>query len=276
MSRQNHKRMPYTRNPNPAHSVTPTKRNPNPQTTQLVGRKELIHAVSTPVFKSLPFEEVEDLVSQRQREVAYIRRCILPDLGDDGKPLAARNFLNMAPATGSHRKHFDELMNDESTRCFFVLGLSMGKLLEIENPRYCVNAISQLLEEFSYFTSSYASRSLRSTLGIKEFVITGDEPMTTGIFSQNGQVVFQFLDLPQVPQFCDRRTILHALLSIVYLIYERFLDVPEERFRKRLSLIDSKMAKLIFAPVVDILAALCKSETDAAFDDLLGSLNQLV
>merc|ERR1719403_762841 len=103
MSRQNHKRMPYTRNPNPAHSVTPTKRNPNPQTTQLVGRKELIHAVSTPVFKSLPFEEVEDLVSQRQREVAYIRRCILPDLGDDGKPLAARNFLNMAPATGSHR-----------------------------------------------------------------------------------------------------------------------------------------------------------------------------
>jgi len=228
----------------------------------------------TPGFTN--FEEVEDLVTKRKGEVSYLRRCILHDITEGGKQDSRRHFLNMSPAEGTHRNHIDQIVNDEQARCFFLLGLSLGKLIEIKDPRYCVNALAQLLEEFSYFTSSAASRTFRGTLQISEFEITSEEPMKVGIFNQGGQVVFQFFDTPRVPQFVDRRQILHGICSIVFLLYNRFLEVPEERFRKHLVKLDAQISKLVISPIVDTLTTLSKIETDLAFDSLLGTLERVM
>merc|ERR1719499_1608492 len=230
--------------------------------------------VSTPGVQD--FEEVEELVRKRQGEISYLRRCILPDITEVGKPNSGRHFLNVSPAEGSHRNQIDQIVNDEQARCFFSLGLSLGKLLEFDDPGYCINALSQLLEEYSYFTSSSASKSLRRTYQVASFEISADEPIRVGIYSQGGQVVFQFLDTPRVPQFVDRRQILHGICSIVFLLYKRFLQIPYERFRKHLKKVDSQISKLVIAPIVDTLAVLSKEETSLAFDGLLATLERVM
>jgi len=90
------------------------------------------------------------------------------------------------------------------------------------------------------------------------------------------EVVFQFFDTPRVPQFVDRRQILHGICSIVFLLYNRFLEVPEERFRKHLVKLDAQISKLVISPIVDTLTALSKIETDLAFDSLLGTLERVM
>ena len=194
---------------------------------------------------------LEQLVTKRQQQIAYLRRSHLPDLDYSGQQKEMNqywlNTMKMTPYV------LNEVMSKSSkTLGWFCLGMSMSKLLDSNTGPMLVNSFIQLMEEFQYAFGNRIAGGfayLRAKNLEDKVDVNSNSPIKPVIWKQNNKVVYQFLDIPHcLPDEMDYCLIVYSMTSVLYLLYSKFLDptCSNEKWRKAIENLDLKISVCIF------------------------------
>jgi len=133
-----------------------------------------------------------------------------------------------------------------------------------------------LLEEFVFEFGGRAAAGyayLRAKNLAEKSDMNDNEPIKPAIFKENNQVVFQFLDTPTLPPGIDYCLTIHGLMSVLYLLYAKFLNpsCSHEKWRKAIEIIDQKISLIILKPITDVMTNLTADMVNSEIDELLPS-----
>eukprot|EP00483_Globobulimina_turgida_P013081 UN13105 len=234
-------------------------------------------APNTNVSKAL-----EELVHKRQQQLAYLRRTHQPDVDfkdtdNYGQSSFWLNTISVDPPTINA-----EMKNESRKLCgWFCLGTSLSKLLEIEDHTVLVNSFIQLIEEFSYqfVARIHAGFSyLRSKNLQDKFDLNSSQPIKPIIWKRDNKVVFQLLQTPTLPEGLNYCLIVYSMVSIIYLLYSKFLHqvCSSEIWRKAIETLDEKISILILKDLTDVLTKLTYQSVEKQINEIMpGKENNL-
>mmetsp|Transcript_54627 Transcript_54627/g.87320 ORF Transcript_54627/g.87320 Transcript_54627/m.87320 type:complete len:242 (-) Transcript_54627:55-780(-) len=218
---------------------------------------------------------LETLVHKRQQQIAYLRRTHQPDVDFNdvqnfGQSSFWLNTINVSPVIIN-----TEMQNEQrKLNGWFCLGTSLSKLLDIEDHLILVNSFIQLMEEFSYQFGQrmHASFSyLRSKNLQDKFDINANQPIKPIIWKRDNKVVFQLLDTPRLPEQLNYCLVVYSMLSILYLLYSRFLhpQCSNETWRKAIENLDEKVSTLVLKDLTDVLTKLTSDLVEKQINDVM-------
>jgi len=182
---------------------------------------------------------LEFLVQKRTKTLSYIQRLY------EGKV----HWMNLVHITVEDLKEFYDSQVDVQKRAeqWFVLGISMGPILQWAQSLQYLRAISQLMEEYDYHYSHAAVKGMKiikskaltymaerqekkkkemDSLNTVDTDIPVEEPESNilkPVTIDTGQA-FEQLQTPFYPRALDYYQIVFTLCDILTLIYRKFLD----------------------------------------------------
>ena len=124
-------------------------------------------------------------------------------------------------------------MPEQRTKQYFYLGLSVGKLLNLPSGAFCVQALTQLLEEWEYHFASATFQSMKFVMANssdgpypKSSPVPPGGPNETGqsagIYKWNGHTVYEHLLVPHIPfnlDYCE------AVFSLCDVLAQQLMDI---------------------------------------------------
>jgi hypothetical protein len=131
------------------------------------------------------------------------------------------------------RNHISRLR----TESYFLLGLSIAKILLLPSGTSTVRAFSQLMEEWEYFNSGNAMQSVKymmaknsTSLYPNTIPIEGMSDLTRpSVYRFNNNVVYEFLQVYTLSYDLDYLEVVITLCDILYKLYENLFQ--QESFR---------------------------------------------
>eukprot|EP00457_Paulinella_chromatophora_P012977 gb/GEZN01013236.1/.p1 GENE.gb/GEZN01013236.1/~~gb/GEZN01013236.1/.p1 ORF type:complete len:308 (-),score=56.90 gb/GEZN01013236.1/:103-978(-) len=161
-------------------------------------------------------ETLEYVVTKRQQTFNYLKRA------HQGQVY----WLNTVKLSRSDiTRFYDPATLQKRRQRWVLLGLSLGKLLDIASGVQVVRALSQLLEELDYFVGNPKARCMVSPTRAKE---TADsDPVRPQVLKLRKLVVYQFLQLlpSDFSADCwDYTEVVESLCDMLSLVYSKFLD----------------------------------------------------
>lgn len=128
-------------------------------------------------------------------------------------------------------KYVNTTVSKQRSEAFFMLGLSVSKLLDLPSGIPVVRAFSQLMEEWEYFYSGATMQSVKFVMAKSS---NSTFPQTVplegytdisrpSIYKFNNFVVFEHLQTPHVSFEMDYGEIVHSLCDVLSKLYEKFL-----------------------------------------------------
>eukprot|EP01083_Nonionella_stella_P082842 228812_1 len=218
---------------------------------------------------------LEALVQKRQQQLAYLRRTHQPDvdfkdLDTYGQSCHWLNTISVDPATIN-----TEMQNESRKLCaWFCLGTSLSKLLEIDNHTVLVNSFIQLMEEFSYQFGAriHAGFSYVRSKNLQDkFDLNSNAPVKPIIWKRDNKVVFQLLQTPRLPESLNYCLIVYSMLSILYLLYSKFLHqvCSSETWRKAIETLDEKICTLVLKDLTEVLSKLTYQAVEKQVNEVM-------
>jgi len=245
-----------------------------------MGRQLLKTMAVILVSNSTVSKALESLVQKRQQQVAYLRRTHQPDvdfkdLETFGQSSYWLNTISVDPKT------INKMMKSETrkTQGWFCLGSSLSKLLDIEDHKLLVNSFVQLMEEYSYQFGDrlHAAFSYVRSKNLQEkFNLESDQPVKPIIWKRDNKVVFQLLETPRLPDSLNYCLTVYSMLSILYLLYTKFLhpSCSNEIWRKAIESLDEKISTLVLKDLTDAVTKLSQQSVEKQLNEIRDSVNQ--
>ncbi|KAL9654056.1 hypothetical protein ABK040_011600 [Willaertia magna] len=108
------------------------------------------------------------------------------------------------------------------------LGISLSNLLQLDTGIQFIRACAQLLEEYEYEFSNVAVQGMKMLKAIalnnweEESLVQKNIKPT--IHKMNGNVVYEFLKIPNIPCDLDYRQVVFSLCDVLTFVYRKFMD----------------------------------------------------
>jgi hypothetical protein len=135
------------------------------------------------------------------------------------------------------KKYVATIVPKQRIESYFILGLSISKVLEQNSIINIVRSFSQLIEEWEYHYSGTTMQSVKFVMAknspclYPESVQQGVEELSRpSIYKFNNVVVYEYLEVPHLPFELDYIEVLLALLDSLSMLYDKLLHVDSYRF----------------------------------------------
>ncbi|KAL1914896.1 uncharacterized protein VTP21DRAFT_7812 [Calcarisporiella thermophila] len=123
---------------------------------------------------------------------------------------------------------------------YFVLGMSLGTTLDITNPEDYIKALSNLLQEFEYFSNDQSKPKMKNIFFRKK-------PLDEGSSAEDAE--YSLLNIANLPFEPDYFQVLCTLCDLLSEVYYRLLvgtsDLCTHSFCETVVKVDSKFKKII-------------------------------
>lgn len=227
------------------------------------------------VLTSVLSEQVEYVVTKRQQNWDYLKRT------HQGKvhwlnvvKLSKKNILEFFPPEKLQKR----------VRRWFILGLSLGRLLELNDGATLVRALCQLLEEYEHHISHEKEKSERPRSNTAHFLYSGsangsshvqavvavaaaaaaaaeqhNEPIKPQLHKVGKNVVYEYLQMPFATvdglDYCE---VVHSLCDVLSLVYSKFLDdsCTPAHIHEAILKVDRKLKQLVIAKITQDLTTI--------------------
>eukprot|EP01083_Nonionella_stella_P136127 414069_1 len=202
------------------------------------------------------------LVRKREKTLQYIKK------GHRGN----HHWLNTAKLT---TEMIHKRKEKKTIEQWFVLGMSLGSLLDFSHGSQIVRSFLQLMEEFDYFMSNNSAKNMRLILNAKPLRSAEDgSPDESPIRpclkkSQNGKIFFESLRTLHIPCELDYCRIVITLCETVIVLYKKLLDgscsskLLVEGVVKLDQKINDKIIHVLSNELTELSAPLMNSEIDS-------------
>jgi len=163
-------------------------------------------------------ETLEYVVTKRQKNFDYIKRA------HQGKV----HWLNVIKLSKSQiLKYYTPVKLQKRVERWFILGLSVGKFLELSSGALAVRSLTLLLEEYEHYIShgKPPKRACPPPVAEKQYQLS--DPVKQTLLKMKRQVVYEYL---QVPHMCmdegslDYCEVVYSLCEVMEYLYKKFLD----------------------------------------------------
>lgn len=176
-------------------------------------------------------------------------------------------------------KYTQQLVSPNRSTHLFYFGLSIAKLIDTRKGSLLVRAITQLLEEWEYYTASFSIQSMkyvmaRNTLtAFPQNVSSNDsgESVDRGLlFKFNNDIVYQFLLTPSVSFDMNFIEVMSCVCDILNSMYATLMN-DEDCYMNSITFTailrnDRRIQRQIVEPVVNELTELSRQRISAEMD----------
>lgn len=212
---------------------------------------------------------VEHIVSKRRSNFDYIKRA------HQGKV----HWLNVLRLTKSMiTRNLPQEKLQKRTRRWFMLGLSVGRLVNLE-AAHVVVALAQLLEEYEHFTH-HSGGSYRKAMGgvdthLKSWREAGEGAPIKAMIQRgkDRKVMYMYLQTQKTCtanalDFCE---IVYSLCDVMSSLYNKFLDpsCSPHAYYEAILKIDRKVQHQVIGKMVSDLTAVAKPAMNLELRGLL-------
>jgi hypothetical protein len=243
-------------------------------------------------------ENLDYFIPRRQKELDYIKRVHSGSV----------HWLNTIKLTKQLiLTLFDNNKLIKRTHRWFILGLSLGRILELTNVNAIARGLLQLIEEYEYYCNhSNLTSTINNTLELKNSLFythrkplpqqlnfqlknNENEPIKVCLHKINRTVVYEFLLLPfQITQstnsnqlnlatesmdYCE---IVHSLCDVLNLLYSKCLDdttsLNNSHVKEAIIKFDKSIKKLFISKVCSDLTEIASQVLQK---EMLGLLNHM-
>ncbi|CAE7722912.1 unnamed protein product, partial [Symbiodinium microadriaticum] len=123
--------------------------------------------------------------------------------------------------------HIEEKVGGIRAVMYYYLGLSLSKILGLQNGPVTIRAFAQLLEEWEYMFASAPMQGMKyvmarsSAFALPQFNPNdGDaDQIKSSIYKFNNDVVYEHLLCPHVPFDLDYLEVFHGLCDMLFALY---------------------------------------------------------
>ncbi|KAH7832019.1 uncharacterized protein MONOS_12903 [Monocercomonoides exilis] len=167
------------------------------------------------------YKLVEYIVSKRSAVLSYLRKA------HSGNGVVWLNHVRLTPDELKASQPPQKM--SERIREWFSLGYSLAPLLQLASGPVFLKGLSQLIVEYTYHNSNFASQGLQSLMA-KDKSQTGSVQLSLNeeykgtLLKTSFGIYFERLQTPTVPDFLDYNRVVCSLCTIMEQIYKKFLD----------------------------------------------------
>jgi hypothetical protein len=237
-------------------------------------------------LNSAYLDSLDYVLPRRQKELDYIKRV----------HTGAVHWLNTIKLDKQLiMQLFQPQKLVKRTQRWLVLGLSLGRILELSNLSIIARAVLQLIDEYEYYCSHAASNSninenkmnlifphRKPPIQQRDYQKVNDnEPIKSTLHKINRVVAYEFLLLPfqqlhQTAQSMDYCEIVYSLCDVLNLLYSRCLEdsiaINNNNIKDAIIKFDKSIKKLFIGK---ICADLTEIATQVMQKEMLGLLNHV-
>jgi len=171
-------------------------------------------------------ETIEYVVTKRQSNFDYFKRV------HQGKA----HWLNVVKLSKAHiAKYFPADKLTKRSYRWLTLGMSVGRILELNSGASVCRALCQLLDEYEYYFNHLPTKEKDKARPyvFSHYVrpshyrpVNDNEPVKTHIHKVGKQVSYDFLIVPDpaLRAFVDYCEVVHSLCDVLSLAYSKLLD----------------------------------------------------
>eukprot|EP00475_Leptophrys_vorax_P039175 TRINITY_DN7028_c0_g1_i1.p1 TRINITY_DN7028_c0_g1~~TRINITY_DN7028_c0_g1_i1.p1 ORF type:complete len:279 (+),score=81.67 TRINITY_DN7028_c0_g1_i1:29-865(+) len=213
---------------------------------------------------------IEDLVLRRQEEVELLKKHHSAPMYWAGAVLLSRVDINLGvPPSAVVQQQLSRRAEQ-----LFTLGQGFSAMLSQDNGPDAVRAAAQLLEEFEYYISSSTVQSMKAirakNVEDRSSVRKPNDPIRSTLYRSGKTITFEFLDTMHVPFSLDYALVVCALLDIMKLVYNKFLEqeCQVEPVADAVYKIDEKIREVVFKPIASDLKKKSQTLVDMEIDSL--------
>lgn len=173
-------------------------------------------------------------------------------------------------------KFSDVSISSNRTLYFFYFGLSLAKLVDQKSGVTLVRAVTQLLEEWEYYTASFSVQSMKYVMArntLFAFSQNAPQDSDSGLLCKfNNDIIYQHLLTPSVSFDTDFIEVISSLCEIVTSLYDTLLrdddcyvntDIFAAIIRN-----DRRIQKQVTEPIITDLSELARQRITAEIDSI--------
>jgi len=172
-------------------------------------------------------QRLESVVLKRKNNFVYISKIHLGGYFFLNCVLLSKEFIH---------RYSTNTVPVARTNSYFYLGMGLANVLNASlSGSSFVKAVSQLMEEFEYHSSSIAMQSMKYVLA--KTTATPFYPFGTVLESEasflhkfNGEVIYEYLRTPELAIELNYSEVLRSLCELFIQIYDGFLHEDSFRF----------------------------------------------
>ncbi|ORX96485.1 hypothetical protein K493DRAFT_314495 [Basidiobolus meristosporus CBS 931.73] len=181
-------------------------------------------------------EALRDLIHKRISTFAYLQRV------HNG---GAHYFNTILLSEEDLSRFYNNKRLRKRSQKIFILGTSLGPILEITTTPDYVKALHQIIHEYEHFVSDGSKTKKRNFFRKSKF--TGEQVFFNTNFQETGEYIH--LDVRTTPFEPDYLQILHTFCDIMVVVYTKLMEGIPEFYRSPLaevvSKIDTKFKKIL-------------------------------
>jgi hypothetical protein len=170
-------------------------------------------------------QRLEALIRKRKANLIYLKKIHIGDTYWLNSCLISKDdIINYGNSEVSKQK----------LESYFILGLSIAKILTIPNGFALIRAFSQLIEEWEYYYSGAAMQGMKYMMAktspcIYPNIVPTEgvqDVQRPGVYKFLNNIVYEYLQLMSIPFELDYRIVLINLCEMLWKLYDK-LFYPE-------------------------------------------------